>query len=69
MVEQSRVGLLVPEDEGVMVLKNIRTYSPPWHKFASHLTYSSSDRLGGAVTVIIPLLLNPNLSCFTGVWY
>jgi hypothetical protein len=28
MVEQSRVGLLDPEDEGVMVLKNIRIFPP-----------------------------------------
>jgi len=28
MVEQSRVGLLDREDEDIMVLKNIRTYSP-----------------------------------------
>jgi hypothetical protein len=28
LVEQSRVGLLDHEDEDIMVLKSIRTYSP-----------------------------------------
>jgi len=46
VVEQSRVGLLDPEDEDIMVLKNIRTYCTMWHKFASLLTDSSSDKLG-----------------------
>jgi len=46
VVEQSRVGLLDPEDEGIMVLKNIRMYCTEGHKFASQLTDSSSDLLG-----------------------
>ena len=45
VVEQSRVGLLDPEDEGIVVLKN-RMNCTVWHKFASQLTDSSSDRLG-----------------------
>ena len=68
MVEQSRVGLLDPEDEDIMVLKNISTYCTEGHMFACQLTDSSSDSLGAAVTVIILLLVKPNLS-FVTVFY